>query len=201
MSYQASKLVLSQPQMHKLIKGGRIRITGGRSGGSVRGGHAVPVYLTKTQHGRLHKALRLGKGAQLQFSQAQARHHLRHGGGIWSSLKDLVSRGAKAAWSYIKPKAHEAAKKGLEYAKEKAREKAVEYSADLTRRAADYGSRAMQYGNQKVDKYLGEPAPVQEQEEWVPPFAGEGVLGRRRRGRGVLAAGYGRGVLAAGYGN
>lgn len=92
-SYQKHGFSLSTAQVKKLSKGDKIRI----KHESLHGPH--PVYLTKTQHARMSKAHAAKKGMDLQMSGAQLRHHLKHGGSIFDTLKDW----GKSALGYLAP--------------------------------------------------------------------------------------------------
>jgi hypothetical protein len=97
MPYHAVKANISDKQLHTLARGGAISISGGHIG---QGPHTL--FLTSQQASRLSK----GKGMRLHLSGSQLSHHLKHGGGLWSSFKGLASKafnGAKSAVGAIAP--------------------------------------------------------------------------------------------------
>lgn len=90
MVFHHVKTSLSQHQLMKLAKGGAIVMKPEHMAG---GEH--DLWLTSSQHTKMSK----GKGMRLHMSQAQIKHHLKHGSGVWSWIKDKVKAGAKAAWA------------------------------------------------------------------------------------------------------
>ena len=81
--YIATKVALTRAQVHKLAKGHAIQL---KAAAIKNGTH--PIHLTKTQIAHLQKAAAAGKGARVQFSGKQVRHHVRLGQGFWSDFAD-----------------------------------------------------------------------------------------------------------------
>lgn len=83
----------------------------------LRGPHAV--FLTKSQLARLNKSREGGKkeGYILRLSHAQIKHHLKHGGGIWDSIKKGVGKVIEKVKPIVKEHAHKAVEHLAKYAK------------------------------------------------------------------------------------
>lgn len=77
------------------------------------------VFLTKSQHARLGKARDGGKkaGFILKLSNAQIKHHLKHGGGIWDSIKNAAKKVYEAAKPLVREHAHKAVNALAEHAR------------------------------------------------------------------------------------
>lgn len=96
------RLHLGREHARKLVRGKGVRI----SHAMMQEGGDVPVYLTKPQYTKLNRARRNGAGINLTFSDAQAKHHLEHGGGLWDSIKAAASKAfdiGKKVYDVAKP--------------------------------------------------------------------------------------------------
>ena len=82
-SYQSHSFKLSPAQIKKLAKCDKIRIKYENLSGS------YPVHLTQTQLKKVKKSMELKKGMDLQLTSKQVKHNVKHGGSIWSSIKDF----------------------------------------------------------------------------------------------------------------
>lgn len=111
------------PESVHLTKKHLIEIIAGKGKNSVllkhrhlHGPHRV--YLTKNQLSSLTKAREGGKKGSfiLRLSHSQIKHHLKHGGGIWDSIKNAAAKVYDAAKPLIKKHAHQAVNKLAEIA-------------------------------------------------------------------------------------
>lgn len=223
MSYVHSSLILTKPQMGKLVTGGSITVSPKRST-SLHNHHTVPIFLTRMQHARISHAMKSKRGARLGFSKTQLHHHIRHGGG-WSDIFNRVKSGATKAFEYAAPLAKQAAKAAVKYGASKAKD----YIADNHEKLIDHAFKAanskIKTGNSQVDGVIGSVLSKGQSaaKDHLPSLAnkgidlavnkmfGSGIRRRRKRsggcaigscpkfGTGVVVPGYGRGVTLPGY--
>lgn len=99
--FHVAHVHLSPTQVQKLMRGHNIRLT---HANLMKASH--PVHLTKRQHNKLMKHKKLGRGMMLQFSPKQVRHHLKHGGSIFSKIgnffKKTLPQGVSKAFNATK---------------------------------------------------------------------------------------------------
>ncbi len=84
MGYQKFQINVSDAQKRALLQGKSVRL----SLKALKGG-PDEVFLTATQQKRFAKAVAAGKGADLRFSNAQARFNSKHGGSFFGFLKGV----------------------------------------------------------------------------------------------------------------
>lgn len=104
MVYCTDSIHLSRRNAVRLVKGEGVKI--GKK--HLHGEH--PVFLTAPQKGKLETHRGSKKPMLLHFSRAQIKHHLKHGGGFWDSLKKIGS----AVIDKVKPHLKDLAYKGLD---------------------------------------------------------------------------------------
>jgi len=116
------------------------------------------VHLTHTQLGMLHRAWSKGKSHRIRFSQRQLEHnarmHMRHGRGIFDSLKNAFSKAknfvsghaAKAKDIYNAVSSHPLAGKVLHAAENKAKAYALA-------KGHEYRNKALAKGYEKVAQW------------------------------------------------
>jgi hypothetical protein len=98
MVYQLYGLSLTKNQVKSLGDGLTVKLAHKNLSGS------HPVYLTTTQLNKINKALSTGKGVTLKMSMAQLKHAHRHGGSIFSTLKNWGNKfvsAIKPVMSYV----------------------------------------------------------------------------------------------------
>jgi len=61
----------------------------------------VPVYCNKTLLKKLEKAHSAGKGCCIKFSDKMIKHHVKHGGSIWSDMWEKLKSMGKVGYSKV----------------------------------------------------------------------------------------------------
>jgi len=108
MTYHPHGIHVSLPQVRKLARGERVRLTHAKLSGPHK------VYLSEPQLKKLHKAHSAGKGAEIHMSHDQIHHHRVHGGSIFDTLKSFGKVIAPKLIEIGTPIVKDLAQKGLE---------------------------------------------------------------------------------------
>ena len=190
MPYHHHKIGFTHAQAHTLSHGGSIMLKHHH----LHGEHEI--HLTKTQLTKLHKSHAEGKGMKLHLSNAQLKHHVKHGSGFFGNIlktvktqgvklaKDLAKQGLQAGLNY-------GADKGKEFISNKINEKLGEKKEEgsgLFDWAGPLASGLNNIGNQLVDNAI----PI----ALTAATHGGGVKKKRGRprkhphGGSLVAAGY-----------
>jgi len=145
--YQNFACDISPLQLKRLAKGDRIRLKNDQLG------HGMGLDLTATQVKACEKAMRLGKGVQLGFSDAQIEHHMKVGDGRFSdffkNVGSKIKSGAVSVAQNLAPMLiDKAASIGTALVKDKVRNS--EYVPDLARGVLESAlSDGIKYGNSR----------------------------------------------------
>lgn len=145
--YQKFACDVSPLQIRRLAKGERIRLKPSQLG------HGMELDLTATQVKNCEKAMRLGKGVQLGFSDAQIEHHMKTGDGrfgdFFKNVGSKIKSGAVSVAQNLAPiLIDKAASMGTALVKDKVRNSA--YVPDLARGMIESAlSDGIKYGNSR----------------------------------------------------
>lgn len=109
--YTPHNIHFTKANIRRVVKGESIMV----SKLHTTGDH--PLFLTKPQSAALEHARQSGGRLKLTMSKAQCNYHLKHGGGIWDSIKKLAQKVKEHAGPAIKKLAVEGIDKLAELAK------------------------------------------------------------------------------------